>query len=247
MRRRKNISPGFTLIELLVVIAIIAILAAILFPVFARARENARRSSCQSNLKQIGLAMHQYTQDYDEKIVFLYRLDTGNPQWSQFIYPYTKSSQIFVCPSTKDVPGDLSSSNNTSIYGMSANPYYYFAAAGRTVSLTQIDLPAETIIVSDSRSSAPETEYYITGLPGGALYANAQPSYRHLDTGNALFHDGHVKALKQGTMEEIQDNTTLQRQIAGSISGAWSYSTAHQAAFRYWQTSADTRAGYGHS
>src|SRR5687767_6194063 len=63
---------GFTLIELLVVIAIIAILAAILFPVFARARENARRASCQSNLKQVGLGFVQYTQDYDERYPMLF-------------------------------------------------------------------------------------------------------------------------------------------------------------------------------
>src|SRR4028119_422853 len=66
--KRKQYRAGFTLIELLVVIAIIAILAAILFPVFARARENARRASCQSNLKQLGLAFAQYTQDYDEML-----------------------------------------------------------------------------------------------------------------------------------------------------------------------------------
>src|SRR5690349_12144108 len=64
----KRSARGFTLIELLVVIAIIALLAAILFPVFARARENARRASCQSNLKQIGLGFHQYTQDYDDRL-----------------------------------------------------------------------------------------------------------------------------------------------------------------------------------
>ena len=101
---------AFTLIELLVVIAIIAILAAILFPVFARARENARRTSCLSNLQQIGLGLMQYTQDYDEKITLSWygpRADgledsnktTGDYKWMDAIYPYVKSEQLFVCPS----------------------------------------------------------------------------------------------------------------------------------------------------
>ncbi len=97
---------GFTLIELLVVIAIIAILAAILFPVFARARENARRASCQSNLKQIGLGILQYTQDYDEK----YPSGTttvGGARgigWAGQCLPYIKSTQVFVCPSDTKRP-----------------------------------------------------------------------------------------------------------------------------------------------
>src|SRR5215216_995867 len=96
--RRKSgfTQKGFTLIELLVVIAIIAILAAILFPVFARARENARRSSCQSNVKQILLGVAQYTQDYDEKYPISFG---GSLQWTQRIFSYVKSEQIFSCPS----------------------------------------------------------------------------------------------------------------------------------------------------
>ena len=101
---------GFTLIELLVVIAIIAILAAILFPVFARARENARRSSCQSNMKQIGLGIAQYTQDYDERYPMIYSYSSPTPKtaWDGQIDAYlgikvtattTGSAQIFLCPS----------------------------------------------------------------------------------------------------------------------------------------------------
>lgn len=102
---------GFTLIELLVVIAIISILASILFPVFARARENARRTSCLSNLKQIGLGLMQYTQDYDERMVpgFItypsnsYRYSNGSmgttAAWYDIIFPYVKNWQMFNCPS----------------------------------------------------------------------------------------------------------------------------------------------------
>ena len=119
-----QVKKAFTLIELLVVIAIIAILAAILFPVFARARENARRSSCMSNLKQIGLGTIQYTQDYDEKLYpHRFNVTNGNPFnaqfpgnlgvgkadvsgsardkifWVSLLQPYVKSYQLFVCPS----------------------------------------------------------------------------------------------------------------------------------------------------
>jgi len=88
---------GFTLIELLVVIAIIAILAAILFPVFAKAREKARQITCASNLKQLGLAFTQYTQDYDEH--FTHGDPWGTAQgWAGQIYPYVKSGGAFSCP-----------------------------------------------------------------------------------------------------------------------------------------------------
>jgi prepilin-type N-terminal cleavage/methylation domain-containing protein/prepilin-type processing-associated H-X9-DG protein len=99
---RRVSSRAFTLIELLVVIAIIALLAAILFPAFARARENARRASCQSNLKQIGLGFEQYKNDYDNIYPLGYiRVGVENYYWPTFIQPYIKSEQVFVCPSSK--------------------------------------------------------------------------------------------------------------------------------------------------
>lgn len=109
-RTRKH---GFTIIELLVVIAVISILAAILFPVFARARENARRTTCLSDLKQMALGLMMYTQDYDEKYPHAQAVSTQLPTdgyfwypgrwyWPQMIYPYTKNSNIFFCPSAFD-------------------------------------------------------------------------------------------------------------------------------------------------
>lgn len=97
MRNTADARRGFTLVELLVVIAIIALLTAILFPAFARARENARRASCQSNLKQIGLGMIQYVQDYDG---YQPATEVGGVSWPVLLIPYTKSGQIFYCPST---------------------------------------------------------------------------------------------------------------------------------------------------
>ncbi|MCE5215684.1 DUF1559 domain-containing protein, partial [bacterium] len=93
---------GFTLIELLVVIAIIAILAAILFPVFARAREKARQSACQSNLKQVGLAAQMYAQDYDETMVRAWRMtnDNNGTTWADMLMPYMKNLQMLDCPSS---------------------------------------------------------------------------------------------------------------------------------------------------
>src|SRR5687767_11769376 len=141
---------GFTLIELLVVIAIIAILAAILFPVFARARENARRSSCQSNLKQIGLGLMQYTQDYDEAYPLR---DAGHGHWRQLIQPYIKSTQLFQCPSNS---GNTNQSDpavgeypriNAS-YGINGR----IGGSTSAINSASIDAPTTKIVVSDQEA-----------------------------------------------------------------------------------------------
>src|SRR3979409_1025464 len=100
MKRRR----GFTLIELLVVIAIIAILAAILFPVFAQAREKARQTSCLSNTKQMMLGVKMYTQDYDETSLWRWYMPNTNGTgtnfcWEEVVLPYIKNQDIFICPS----------------------------------------------------------------------------------------------------------------------------------------------------
>src|SRR2546422_10936250 len=101
---------GFTLIELLVVIAIIAILAAILFPVFAQAREAARKAACMNNMKQLGLALQQYAIDYDGMFPPSQLPATGaNASWPTMSFPYVKNEGVFVCPDgeTGLIPRDL--------------------------------------------------------------------------------------------------------------------------------------------
>src|SRR4051794_12671042 len=136
---------AFTLIELLVVIAIIAVLAAILFPVFAQAREKARQVSCLSNVKQLGLAFSMYSQDYDEKnpngVNWFF---PGGNGWAGQTYPYVKNTKIFLCPS--DVGGSKShssyayNSNNTAPTGASVDGYSIasYSAPTATVLLFEV-------------------------------------------------------------------------------------------------------------
>lgn len=127
--------PGFTLIELLVVIAIIAILAAILFPVFARAREKARQTSCLSNVKQITLGFLMYAQDYDEMMApRYYRYDPevmGGPHWDRLLYPYTMNMDVYVCPNTR------------------AQSYGYNDRTLANQSMAEATRPAELVILCD--------------------------------------------------------------------------------------------------
>jgi prepilin-type N-terminal cleavage/methylation domain-containing protein/prepilin-type processing-associated H-X9-DG protein len=219
---------GFTLIELLVVIAIIAILAAILFPVFAQAREAARKASCQSNLKQIATAVMMYSQDYDEMTPHVAPdFDTHNPRpvlpgspgcvtcrwhlWQHGIFPYTKNVGILSCPSSNyRYPGN----------GLCGNPcggpwYHPFGGYGGNVwgftrAMADFERPADTIMVLDNGGPATVVEgfpvdgnHYYLAWWGHVFGNNANTTNpRHSATSNVAFWDGHVKAMKTGLIRE---------------------------------------------
>jgi len=217
----KSKSSAFTLIELLVVIAIIAILAAILFPVFARARENARRSSCQSNLKQIGLGILQYVQDYDERFPSsqtdqltvpangaLPATVVNNAPWHFLIQPYIKSYQLFACPSnTRNTEFQANSNNlvpksylcngstaafdDSDFGGLRPMNVAYGTEPGG-VNQSVVQSPSQLIMVAEDSGGRNEPNIY-------NLYniTHDQVDFQnHLGTTNFLFADGHVKSLK---------------------------------------------------
>jgi prepilin-type N-terminal cleavage/methylation domain-containing protein/prepilin-type processing-associated H-X9-DG protein len=215
---------GFTLIELLVVIAIIAILAAILFPVFAKAREKARQTTCASNEKQLGLAILQYTQDYDEQIpIRVAGINSDGSQdlqvtgWAGRIYPYIKSTGAYKCPD------DTSAATVSYMFNVAFenSPYMNqsaWSAPASTVLLTEtaslsaasawaydITTPTETRsprMYDDVGGPDPNlggTVFGAAGPLGGRAFNSAwqqAATGRHTDGSNFLLADGHVKWLR---------------------------------------------------
>jgi len=211
---------GFTLIELLVVIAIIAILAAILFPVFAKAREKARQATCMSNEKQIGLGIMQYVQDYDETYPYIYADCIPNAKWGTtgsslvaFLDPYMKSTGVWTCPSNSYKPA-LRDCYPGRFPPM---PYHYspsgiiikndWTATGAInppLSLAEVKVPAGTIMIVEydclAAYGAPQTVEY--GNCGWYCWNTGYPAATriHSDGVNSIWCDGHVKWIKQGSV-----------------------------------------------
>ncbi len=221
--QRANTRNGFTLIELLVVIAIIAILAAILFPVFGRARENARRTSCASNMKQIGLGLMQYKQDYDELYPFVYFSGGWKPSNSYTvtaIYPYTKSAQIFRCPSNQSLgipfssdPNNLSTNASSPVNQYTVSSYILSTLKKNPapppnslppgpVSDALMDNPSGIIAMMDMTDVAANRNSVIDSW-GSQIYPPDSPNQRqgfiHMDGANYLYCDGHVKWHNKNT------------------------------------------------
>lgn len=177
---------AFTLIELLVVIAIIAILAAILFPVFGRARENARRSSCMSNLKQVGIAMMQYFQDNDEKSMVSDHDGTPFPYpWFQPLQPYIKSTQVFRCPSQQETDADFTPPETKPDSDYIVNGLF---AHGLHQSL--LNSSAQQIMVGERDKGKYVLDYHC--FENEVEFDNLSQE-RHLGGSNFLFADGHAK------------------------------------------------------
>ena len=173
---------AFTLVELVVVVAVIAALAWLLFPVMHHPSENAPRSSCQSNLRQINLGYLQYVQDYNDK----FPITTTNQGWFGALQPYLKSEALFQCPSEK-----LRARDNLTDY------WFNRRLAG--VEMKEIDFAALTFLSGDGEPSD-DPNISIQSLPPRWSEKIDAPARRHLDGANYGFADGHVKWFKPETL-----------------------------------------------
>jgi len=238
--KNNRLSPrfaGFTLIELLVVIAIIAILASILFPVFAQAREKARSASCLSNEKQIVLGMMQYNQDYDETNPYVFGFGPS-PSWVTLIGPYTKDRKVFYCPTDTYNRGNDEKDNGNNVIGHPANPVSYsmnliwgdwgghFSFSGSI--LPEITSPSSTIAIAERWNG-----YHMYDVSWAAdVSCNSRGEFLP-DGGNRIFSsmghnlgsnygfaDGHAKWLRfEQTMARQGGESAYDSNVYRSING----------------------------
>ena len=209
--RKSNNGKGFTLIELLVVIAIIAILAAILFPVFVQAREKAKQSSCASNAKQMALAIFAYQNDYDDTFprgAIFVSLPNNYRFWADLVDSYVRNKKIRECPSLG--PVDLRGYPWAQLgVGMGINVAIgnWDMGGGKppAVKQSRIRSPLKTVLLADGSYMDPNSKWMtghwgVTGDPGeqSDLNLNGWPlsyvGYRHAGRANTVFVDGHARA-----------------------------------------------------
>jgi len=169
----KRTSRGFTLVELLVVVAIIALLAAILFPVFGTAREKARQASCMSNQKQLGLAALQYSQDNDEMCVS--SLVHNGRGWAGCIWPYVKATGVYTCPDdpTLTSPGTVEFS-----YAANSNLVYFIEIGQGAVPLAKVTNPSVTVMFTEAQGAT-------WPMTGGTLSGETNSLSGDVGTGDA--------------------------------------------------------------
>jgi len=228
---------GFTLIELLVVIAIIAILAAILFPVFARAREKARQTSCLNNVKQLTLGLAMYIQDFDDTTprTYYYNRDPQPGEmslavWQHFVYPYVMNWQLYMCPSAA---GERTSSTYSSYYIPPTTPAvrcdYGLNRRLWGAKLSEVVYPAATIIIADSKRADETTTY--NGSNSWELYHTWHVSRfipaRHNEGANIGYVDGHAKWHKMEKVLGNDGNDFWWTKEIGPADGVYWYADAH--------------------
>ena len=169
---------AFTLIEVIVAVLILAVLAALLFPIFTNPNRIPYRSRCQSNLKQIGLGFLQYAQDYDEKFPDV----AASGGWADAVQPYVKSWQIFHCPAANSRRDEQTTD-------------YYLNARLSGVKQEKVEAVSLSILAGDG-TAGQAPDYSLMQLPAAWRTDESSPAYRHLERAVYLFADGHTKSYK---------------------------------------------------
>jgi len=187
---------AFTLVEMLAVLAILFVLPALLFPVFGRARENARRTTCASNAKQFALALLQYGQDHDESLVPIRYDSDGDVEWTSMLDPYVKNSQIYLCPSDTQSTQISYGLNQLVFLDLEEDP------GAQPVKLSQFQTPAQTIMLGETGTAddfatiRPNTSKMLPPSESLEDPEDARPCARHFNEVTLAFMDGHVKPMR---------------------------------------------------